>query len=82
MTRPPDEGEPEISEKAQLALGFIALGIIILLIIGWFTLGPETRAAVGDVPRRVLWILQRIGDIVLDILGAIWDSSARDAAAA
>ena len=81
MTRPSDEGEPEISEKAQLALGFIALGIIILLIIGWFTLDSETRAAIGDVPRRVLWILSRIGDIVLDILGAIWDSSARDAAA-
>lgn len=80
MTRSSDDGEPELNETAQLVLGLIVLAMIGVLIVGWFRLSPETREAAGDVPRRVLWIVQRIGDIVLEILGAIWDSSALDAA--
>ena len=81
MTLPSDEGKQERSGKAQLVIGLIAWGIIIVLVIGSLTLPPENRAGIWDVPQRVLSILSRIGEIVLGILGAIWDSSARDSAA-
>jgi hypothetical protein len=67
--------------RRELVAGLIAWGIIGLLVLGWFALSPESRSSALEIPRRVLYIVQRVGDIALQLLGAIWESSAVGATA-
>jgi hypothetical protein len=78
---PEKPGHPkrEISELTN-AIGQ-ALGVLVLLLIAvviWFFLPVNFQDSTLEILRRVLWILQRVGEIVMDILSAIWETSATD----
>jgi len=58
-----------------------ALGVLVLLLIAvviWFFLPANFQDLTLEILRRILWIVQRVGEIVMEILSAIWETSATD----